>query len=131
MSQFQTFEVWEPVPDANTKIILEKLSDDNKGLTIWLKNISDKKVLCITFNAYTAYRNMDKTFRSKTFSTTGGLQCSLYQVKHSKWLDWLHEESLNNDNIHKNMNYMHYAIFTSADCVDVLFEFTPETFWLE
>jgi len=128
MSRFQTFDVWEPAPDSNTKMILEKLTDDDNGLTLWLKRITDKKVLCMRFNAYTAYRNMDKTFRCKTFNTTGVFQCSLYQVRHSKWLDWLHSESLNDDT---GVNYMHYAIFTSADCVDVLSEFTPESFWLE
>ncbi len=128
MSHFQTFEAWEPAPDSRTKMILEKLTDDDNGLTLWLKRITDKKVLCMTFSAYTAYRNMDKTFRAKTFNMTGDFQCSLYQVKHSKWLDWLYTESLNNDN---DVNYVHYAIFTSADCVDVLSEFTPKSFWLE
>lgn len=128
MSRTQVFEIWEPASGSNTKMLLEKLTDDDNGLTLWLKSMPDERKLCVKFDAHVAYRNMDESFRPKTFDVTEGFQFSLYRVRHSRWLDWFHTESLN---YYKDVNYVHYAIFTSADCVDVLSEFPPESFWLE
>lgn len=128
MSHQQIFNVWEPVSGTAKKMILKKLTDDNNGLTLWLKSISDERLLCVQFDAHIAYRNIDESYRSRTFDATGGFQYSLYRVENSKWLDWLHIES---QHYYKNVEYIHYAIFTSADCIDVLSEFAPEVYWLE
>ena len=128
MSNLQTFNVWEPVSGATGKMLLKKLIDDGNGLTLLLKSIFEEKFLCIQFDAHAAYRNMDESFRSRTFDVTGGFQFSLYQVKNSEWLEWFHIES---QNYYKSVDYIHYSIFTSADCVDVLSEFAPEVYWLD
>ncbi len=71
---------------------------------------------------------MDEGYRVRTWSMTGGFQHSLYVVKNSTWLKWLHEESLT---YYQDCDIAHYVIFTETDCMDILSEFPPEVTWVK
>lgn len=116
---------WEPLEGLSGRMLVEKLEDTNKGLAIYLNLLNDpeNRQLKILFDPYIAYRNMDESYRAKTFSEKGGFKNSLNIVCSSTWIDWLHDESLG---YYKNSDIVHYTIITAADCIDVLSEFPPQ-----
>lgn len=84
----------------------------------------DTPLLSILFEAQYAYRNIDESYRfdlPQTLRTFGPLRC-FYLVRQSLWLDWFHRESMN---AYSGRNLTHYAIVTSADCIDVISEIPP------
>lgn len=124
------YKEWAPLQNLSGKIIIEKLEDSDEGLIIYLKfpldSIHHGKSVQIKFDALIAYRNMDESYRAKTFNTVGGFKGNLYTVNLSSWLKWLHDESLG---FYEDSKIEHYAIITEADCIDVLSEFPPEVSW--
>jgi len=124
------YEAWSPLQVTAGRVLVEKLVDENEGLVIHLSFPYDpsynEKIMVIQFSPYIAYRNMDESYRAKTVSDTGGFADSLYTVKSSSWLNWLHEESLG---FYESSEIVHYSIITEADFIDVLSEFAPKVSW--
>jgi hypothetical protein len=48
-------------------------------------------------------------------------------VIHSKWIEWLVQESAG---VLRGDSLMHFAIHSPEDCIDVVTEFSPEVRWL-
>jgi hypothetical protein len=128
----ETYKEWLTFLKISGKVLVDKLEDTEEGLSIFLSfpsysTFKGKKVQ-IRFDAYIAYRNMDESYRAKTFNETGGFKESLYLIEGSKWLRWLHDESVG---IYQDNDIKHYTIITEADCVDILSEFPPEVIWVD
>ena len=130
MEHKNKYEAWSPLQVTAGRVLVEKLVDENEGLVIHLSFPYDpsynEKIMVIQFSPYIAYRNMDESYRAKTVSDTGGFADSLYTVKSSSWLNWLHEESLG---FYESSEIVHYSIITEADFIDVLSEFAPKVSW--
>ncbi len=131
MSNIEIYQKWLPLPELSGKVLIDKLVDTDEGLSVYIRFPSysalHEKRVHLLFDSYVAYRNMDESYKTKTFDTTGGLEGSFYQVVDSSWLKWLHEESLG---IYKDDDILHYSIITEADCIDILSEYPPEVNWV-
>ncbi len=120
------FQCWQPNGLHFGEVMVERIVDDeNNILSIEIKQSQEGNILKakIIFDPYVAFRCMNESFRAKTFAEKGGFSSSLFEVKNSTWLEWLHEESLG---YYKDSEITHYAIITGADCIDILSEFPPE-----
>ena len=117
-----TYAAWQPTKEIVGRVIVDKIEDSDDGLCIFIHLSKSNKKFRIVFDSYVAYRNMDESFRNRTFSEHGGFENSLNRVENSSWLEWLHAESQGYYNGH---DIAHYAIITDADCIDVLSEFEP------
>ncbi len=123
MKSIDKYQSWIPSPNVTGKVIVERLEDTDDGLSIHLRMLDNDSQSIVLFDSYISYRNMDESYRTKTFSEVGGFDASLYIVKNSSWIKWLHEESLG---FYTDREITHYSIITAADCIDVLSEFEPE-----
>lgn len=124
------YSSWLPLADLVGRVIVEKIEDTDDGLTIYL-NLPKSKIkrrFKIVFDPYVAYRNMDESYRSKTFSENDVFEKSLNLVENSSWLEWLHSES---QGYYEGVDIKHYSIVTDADFIDVLAEFPPEVNWID
>lgn len=98
------------------------LHDDKEGLRVLLEHDSGRKVE-IAFSGYTAYRNVNESFRLRTWRLGAApVQHVLLIVDNSSWLGWLREES---DGVLNDRQIMHYAIYTGEDCIDIATESQP------
>ncbi len=117
-----TYSNWQPISDIDCWVIIDKIEDSDEGLAIFINVNKSGKKFKIVFDPYVAYRNMDESYRTRTFSQHGAFESSFHQVANSTWLKWLHEES---QGYYKGNSINHYAIITEADCIDILSEFEP------
>ena len=124
------YKTWSLLHGYAGKILVEKLEDTDEGLIIYLNFPSDSinhgESVEVLFDSYIAYRNMNESYRAKTFSNVGGFKGSFYIVNSSSWLKWLHDESMG---FYTSSEILHYSIITEADCIDILSEFPPEVSW--
>lgn len=124
----EIYEIWEPVSEHCTEMVLQKLTDTDEGLHLFLRCTISEKILCVQFDVHAAYRNLDESYRYRTIINQGTFCSSFYKVKNSKWLSWFDKES---SSYYKNYQFIHYAVVTIADWVDVISEFPPKAYWLE
>lgn len=120
---------WNPLEGIPSHLSCEGIYDDYEGFRILLKgDETTAAMLRITFDAASAYRNIDEGDLLRTITAvkdTG--KSSLYTVENSSWIEWFREESLGK---HSKTRFIHYAIYTENDCIDVITEFEPEVEWL-
>ena len=117
------YSTWQPTSDLIGRVIVDKVEDTDEGLAIYIRQSKTEKKFRILFDPYIAYRNMDESYRARTFSEHGGFENSLNKVESSSWLEWLHAES---QGYYQGEDITHYSLITDADCIDVLSEFEPE-----
>lgn len=129
MMNANLYSTWCPETGLSGRVIVEKITDDDEGLSIFLRLVNDtnSRKCKLIFDPYVAYRNLDESYRNKTFSEHGGFENSLNLVENSSWLAWLHTES---QGYYAGIEIKHYAIITDADFIDVLTEFPPEVEWI-
>lgn len=116
------FTAWQPTKEIFGRVIVDRIEDSDDGLSIFIHLSKSKKRFKIIFDPYIAYRNMDESYRIRTFSERGGFVNSLNKVKNSSWLEWFHAES---QGYYQGDAITHYLIITDADCIDMLSEFEP------
>lgn len=126
----QTFLVWKPLPSVPTRLILDELIDSFDGLTVLLSGLdSPCPRLKLSFTSFIAYRNINESFRLRTWSAfPSSSDASLMTVQHSIWVRCLMDEA--NGSL-ANRSLLHYAIYTGEDCVDVVSEIEPTAEWLK
>lgn len=117
------YSAWQPKAKIVGRVIVDKIEDSADGLAIYVHLSKTDKKFKIVFDPYVAYRNMDESYRARTFSEHGGFDNSLNKVERSSWLEWLHTES---QGYYQGEDITHYTIITDADCIDVLSEFEPD-----
>lgn len=100
MEKEEIYVSWNPIPDIPPKIISEDIHDDYNRVRIVLQKRSNpgalrkpSKLLEVVFDAIAPYRNIDESFRTKTYTEHDYRVGSLFIVENSKWVRWLHEES--------------------------------------
>lgn len=123
------YKKWIPLEKIPSRLHCEGLHDDYEGFRILLKGDDpNSSMLRITFNAVLVYRNIDEGDLLLTIQTRPDLgHSALFTVENSTWLEWFHGESCE---IHERETIVHYAIYTSNDCIDVLSAFEPTVEWL-
>lgn len=117
------YSTWVPLNELQGRVIVERIVDSDIGLEIFVHLSKTDSKFRLLFDPYIAYKNMDESYRAKTFDRNGGFDSSLNIVRNSSWLEWLHVES---QGYYIENNITHYAIITDADCIDVLSQFEPE-----
>jgi hypothetical protein len=125
----QEFIAWEPLSDIERVLYVEAIHDDTEGFRILLRGTQPTSpVLRIHFESYVAYRNVNESYRNRTWqdeSLTRDLP-SLLKVCHSKWARWASQEA---SGAVGPEEMIHYAIYTPEDCVDVLALSEPVVDW--
>ena len=129
MEKTEYYKKWVPIQDIPSALYVEALHDDYEFFRILLKGKdSQSKMLRIFFDSIYAYRNVDESYRLRTWNFfEGDRPSSLYTVDNSIWLKWFHEES---QEVYIDRPITHYAIYTGQDCIDILSEFEPSVEWL-
>lgn len=130
MAEQDIFEVWNPIDGTPDILNLKSLSDDLEKISIELKCDDESKPgLKITFKQPMLYRNIYYQYRLSVWESNPELeQHTLFTIKNSDTLEYMHE--LNN-NVYKDRPFVHYAIYTGHDCIDVISDIEPEVEWLE
>lgn len=122
------YRPWAPLEGLPDVLYCEALHDDYEHLRILLKGEAPHaRTLRILFESAVAYRNINESYRARTWNHLGEALPPLTTVEHSPWIAWLIEES---GGVLDEVELTHYAIFTPEDCIDVVSEFAPEVSWL-
>lgn len=108
---------WPQDEDMPARLEIASLRDDEEGLTVDLANESSRELIArVRFVDFVAYRNINESFRHRTWRATDGAATGMTVVEGSSWLQWLRAES---DGVLDEENLVHYAIYTGDDCLDV------------
>lgn len=123
------YQKWIPIHSIPERLFCEAIHDDYEGFRILLRGEAlHSPMLRISFESVLAYRNIDEGSLLKTLNLLKDCEpSSFYLVQNSTWLVWFHEESYG---MYEDRHIVHYAIFTSHDCIDVLSEYEPVVEWL-
>lgn len=124
------YEQWNPVEDIPEKLHLYSLIDDREKICLELECENNSKPhLMLTFTEPMLYRNIYKKYRLSTWKDTPGLEeRTLFIIHKSETLPYLHHM---NNNVYIDRDFVHYAIYTDHDCIDVISEHAPAVHWLE
>jgi len=128
MAGQQVYQEWRPAEGVPGTLFVDGIHDDVEGLRFLLRGEDPASpALRLRYEAVVAYRNINESFRSRTWKTraTVGLS-SLMTVRNSLYVAWLIEESTG---LLVAEQLTHYAIYTDEDCIDVVTEFPPEVDW--
>jgi hypothetical protein len=136
MTTNEEYGRWVPLENIPLRLVCESIHDGDKGLSMVFREQADlgkisknqnTRSIRIIFDPAIAYRNIDESYRVRTFDTHQDRIGSLFVVKNSEWVSWLHEESYG---MYVDNKIIHYAIFTLNDCIDILAEFEPTVEWI-
>lgn len=104
-------------------LYVQGVQDDENGLRLLFENESGNLVE-VTFVGYAAYRNVNESFRLRTWRLIRPpKESSSFTVENSSWLTWLREEA---DGVLDGRPLVHYAFYTGEDCIDVAAESEPK-----
>ena len=122
------YEAWEPLPGISKELDCESVLDDKVGLCISLRTREQVvRVLCIHFDVVICYRNINESYRLRTWSRFEGADMGgLFSVENSGWISWVRTESCG---VLDRTELVHYAVFTDEDCIEVIAEFPPRVEW--
>lgn len=125
MATKNKYSDWLPDNIKFGRVMIEKIEDLDNILTITARPEKGEngEIFKLKFDPYVAVRNMNESYRARTFSENGGFNSSLFIVENSDWIEWLQKESLG---YYSDYDLVHYAIITGADCLDVISEFPPD-----
>lgn len=115
--------------DVPTDLVCEALHDDHEGVRVLLRaDETSGRILRISFESVVCYRNVNESYRLRTWSRLGGENMGgLFCVDDSDWVAWVRAES---GGVLDDKELVHYAIFTGEDCIELISEFPPEAEWL-
>ena len=123
------FKEWHPVKGIPAALHLHSLTDYAEKICIELKSSDESKPhLKITVKDPMLYRNIYKKYRLSVWESTPELEkTTLVIFPRSETLEYLHE--VNND-VYKDVPFVHYGIYTSHDCIDIITEHELKVEWL-
>ena len=129
-TQAVEFEEWHPVEGIPTVLHLHSLTDNTDKICIELKCEDESKPhLKITVKDPMLYRNIYKKYRLSVWESTPSLEeTTLVTFPNSETLVYLNY--LNND-VYKDTLFVHYGIYTSHDCIDIISEHELNVEWME
>ncbi|MFQ5700168.1 MAG: hypothetical protein ACE5IL_18040 [Myxococcota bacterium] len=125
----QRYVPWTPVGGIPRRLHCEAIHDDVEGLRILLRGDNPSgSTLRLRFESVIGYRNVNESYRLQTWGELNmAQQPPLLIVENSSWIKWLHNEA---GEVIDSEKVVHYAVFTSEDCIDILTEFPPTVEWL-
>lgn len=110
---------------------MEGLHYDCEGFRLLLKSVGDQaRMLRITFDPVLVYRGIDEgdlIFYECFDDYEKDGMWSFFIVRHSDYLDWFHHAS---QGMYEDRDVVHYAIYTSNECLDILSAYPPKVEWL-
>ena len=118
------------IDGIENKMYVEQLKDNYDGKAIYLKgDKDDSKVLKISFEDILSYRNTNESYMLKIWNDTPNEKLGkvFYKIDKSSYIDFFNEMSCG---IYKNWNIVHYGIYTSEDCIDILSVTKPKIEWV-
>lgn len=120
----QILRRWAPDSCIPKRVEIIAVRDDDEGLVISLADEASRKpVARLLFRNFVAYRNINESFRTKTWaSAPRELDGSLFELENSAWLEWLRKES---SGVLDEFQVSHYAIYTNDDCLDIISQTPP------
>lgn len=120
----EAYETWIPLPDLASRLNLAGLSHTDEGVRLLLQHqVGEGRILPLLFESPVAYRNINESYRIRTWNRLGEAErSSLQRVHHSEWVEWLRREA---GGVLDAVTLHHYAIFTDEDCVEIVTEFPP------
>jgi hypothetical protein len=122
------YKIWSPLPGLPAELACKDLRDDDNGLRITLNSPDDSaKLLAIDFLSVIAYRNVNESYRLRTWARTDIPRSSLLVVEESSWISWLRQEATG---MLDHESLVHYAIHTQDDCIDVASGRLPVVRWI-
>lgn len=121
----EAYERWSPLPDLPTKLNLAGFSHTDEGIEVRLQeNFGKGPTFILIFESPVAYRNINESYRLRTWIRLGEEQRSSLQfVRNSEWIAWLRQEA---GGVLDGVSLQHYAIFTDEDCIEFVTEFPPK-----
>ena len=121
------FNSWNPISELPRDLIVEAVSDDNDGFRMHLKQRGESRILCLTFDPVLTYRSIEESLMIKyARGDVGELdRYSLFTVSDSDYLKWFSQVSQGT-----RTDTVHYAVYLSNQCVDVISDYTPQVNWL-
>lgn len=125
----EIFKPWRPLDGIPSPLWLEAVHDDAEGLRFLLRGEKPSEpTLRIRWDTYVCYRNINESFRLRTWAQTPELQGpqSLFIAENSSWLRWVVDES--GGALDEN-TLTHYAIYTPEDCIDIVAQHPPDVDW--
>ena len=125
-----TYSAWTPAPDVPAVLYLEGLRDESPVLVLSLRGEDSLgPILRLEFTGVRAYRNINESYRMRTWSVWAGRGLgSLFTVEQSHWLEWLDAESVGLIGYGRQLR--HYAVYTPEDCVDIACTQEPRAQWI-
>ena len=120
----EAFKRWNPHEAIPLHVKITAIRDEDEGLCVVLAaEKTGEEVAKIVFQDFVAYRNINESFRSRTWGSRDMKgSSSLLLVEGSSWLKWLNEESVG---VLEEFDVTHYAIYTNDDCLDVASRVAP------
>ena len=109
---------------------VEQLKDDYEGKAIYLKGEqNNSKILKISFEEILSYRNTDESYMLKIWNDNPNenLGRIFYRIDNSSYIDFFNEMTFG---LYKNWKIVHYAIYTTKDCIDILTVSSPKIEWI-
>lgn len=115
----EIIRTWSPVAGISDRLYCMSVSDGSSGLRIVLGGPEHgRKRMQILFENPIAYRNIEETYRNRTWLRIHGAAPNLAIIENSEWASWLDQES--GGLISETRSpLLHYAIYTDQDCIDV------------
>lgn len=102
---------------GSAKLFLDKITDDENGLSIFISTDKERKLI-INFDCFYSYRNTDESYRLNAINKLRGMSdASIFISTNSEYLYWFNCESLG---IYSKENLKHYIILTSENVIDVV-----------
>jgi hypothetical protein len=131
MSQKNILTPWQPLSNVTLPLYVEALHDDNDGFKILLRGESaTSRILRISFDAPLSYRNTNESYLLELWHSTDAKNLGkvFYFVENSSYIDFFNNMT---ENIYLDWDVNHYAVYTIADCVDILSSNAPIVGWMD
>ena len=114
----ESIKIWQLNNQILKDVYVNSIIDNSEGLTIELDN--SKFNIIIKFNRSICYRNTNESYlldKWNVYDKEKLKVSSFFFVENSAYISWLMKSNLN---INKDLEIIHFAIFTPDDCIEIL-----------
>jgi len=123
---------WKPIDSVEpvSKFLVDGLHDDAEGFRILLRaEDPTQDLLRIKFENHLSYRNTDESYLLSVWDSIEKnlLGTQFFLVEQSSYIEFLHQMT---GNIYEDLELIHYAIYTTSDCIDVITQQSPYVSWV-
>lgn len=123
MDADESFEVLSLNVDYSNRTVCEWIRDDQEGFRFCFSGDGERQWLEIRFDYPLAYRKIDEGDFLRTLKRLRGRPRAIaYEVVHSEFLHWYHDETLG---VSERRSVRHFVFLSDNDCIEVLSEERP------